>query len=80
MASSEARGHNMMMKLYEADVMSWNAAACDGCILQQSFWIHPSLLNIKVDISCVNVCFIFCNVPFLPCHLTFNVKYAHVFF
>ena len=58
-SSNEVRRHNMMMKLYEANGMSWNVVASDDCILQQSFWIHPSFRNIKVDISCVKIeCFI----------------------
>ena len=41
MASSEARGHDMILKLYEANVMSWNVVATDGCILQRSFGYIP---------------------------------------
>ena len=37
MASSEARGHDMMIRLHNMIVMSWNVVASDGCILQQSF-------------------------------------------
>ena len=37
MASSEARGHDMMIRLHNMIAMSWNADATDGCILQQSF-------------------------------------------
>ena len=37
MASSEARGHDMMITLHNMIAMSWNADATDGCILQRSF-------------------------------------------
>ena len=39
-ASSEARGHDMMIRLHMI-AMSWNVVASDGCILQQSFGYIP---------------------------------------
>ena len=40
MASSLARGHDMMIILHMI-TMSWNVVASDGCILQQSFGYIP---------------------------------------
>ena len=37
MGSSEARGHDIMIRLHNMIAMSWNVVATDGCILQQSF-------------------------------------------
>ena len=37
MASNEVRGHDIMIRLHNMIVMSWNVVATDGCILQQSF-------------------------------------------
>ena len=37
MASSVARGHDMMIRLHNMIAMTWNVVASDGCILQQSF-------------------------------------------
>ena len=37
MASNEVRGHDMMIRLHNMIVMSWNVVATGGCILQQSF-------------------------------------------
>ena len=41
MASSVARGHDMMIRLHNMIAMSWNVVASDGCILQQSFGYIP---------------------------------------
>ena len=41
MTSSVARSHDMMIRLYNMIVMSWNVVASDGCILQQSFGYIP---------------------------------------
>ena len=41
MASSEARGHDMMIRLHNMIAMSWNVVATDGCILQRSFGYIP---------------------------------------
>ena len=41
MVPNEVRCHNMMLKLYETNVMSWNVVATDDCILQQSFGYIP---------------------------------------
>ena len=41
MASSEARGHDMMIRLHNMITMNWNVVASDGCILQQSFGYFP---------------------------------------
>ena len=41
MTPNEVRCHNMMTRLYNMNVMSWNTDAFDGCILQQSFGYIP---------------------------------------
>ena len=47
MSSSVARGHDMMIRLYNMIVMSWNVVASDGCVLQQSFGDIPRFENIN---------------------------------
>ena len=37
MASSIARGYDMMIRSHNMIAMIWNVVASDGCILQQSF-------------------------------------------
>ena len=48
MASNGVRGRDMMIRLHNMIVMSWNVVATDGCILQQSFeYIHRfDILNL----------------------------------
>ena len=41
MAPNEVRCHNMMIRLYNMNVMSWNTDSFDGCILQHSFGYIP---------------------------------------
>ena len=47
MSSSVARGHDMMIRLHNMIVMSWNVVASDGCILQQSFGYISRFENIN---------------------------------
>ena len=35
MTPNEVRCHNMMIRLYNMNVMSWNTDTFDGCILRQ---------------------------------------------
>ncbi len=51
MASNEVRGHNMMTRLYNMNVMSWNVVVSDGCILQQSFGYIPRFDDSKILLS-----------------------------
>ena len=48
MASNGVRGHDMMIRLHNIILMSWNVVATDGCILQQSFEYIPrfDILNL----------------------------------
>ena len=77
MALGEARGHDMMIRLHNMIVMSWNVVRYDGCILQQPSGYIPcfDILNyIWRRIKCVLIL-----IAFFTYHLILDVKYGHVF-